>query len=334
MAIFLYLEAIYIFFIINYISAFCLKKKRKKKKEKGKTKFKNPPVSKTPKSSLPKTRVSAFKDCTNKRQNSAFQSPPKLSTMDTASESYQKMLHESIQRFFAEYEKGVSDFSAFSSIFFRLMQASPDPPLETVWFYSALNFHSSNFTIQDPILVYRELFQLIVTCSALCNSGLKRIALLAPVIYELYRLVSEKRGFWLNSDVEFLVEGIVSYLSICCCKNSDPEVGSVHLGPGFLDVVRVWTVGRLEGNRTFGDDLSVFFPLVSDEVCQGVGVGCGVGYLAGIVMSEAFITRLCLKFDSGASRAELEKDMRNLAVEMISGFRNCYFFGEILFSSI
>ncbi|RVW52430.1 hypothetical protein CK203_072054 [Vitis vinifera] len=249
--------------------------------------------------------------------------------MDTASESYQKMLHESIQRFFAEYEKGVTDFSAFSSIFFRLMQAA-DPPLETVWFYSALNFHSSKFTIQDPILVYRELFHLIVTCSALCNSGLKRIALLAPVIYELYRLVSEKRGFWLNSDVEFLVEGIVSYLSICCCKNSDPEVGSVHLGPGFLDVVRVWTVGRLEGNRTFGDDLSVFFPLVSDEVCQGVGVGCGVGYLAGIVMSEAFIMRLCLKFGSGASRAELEKDMRSLAVEMISGFRNCYFFDTLL----
>ncbi|KAJ9701945.1 hypothetical protein PVL29_003940 [Vitis rotundifolia] len=250
--------------------------------------------------------------------------------MDTASESYQKMLHESIQRFFAEYEKGVTDFSAFSSIFFRLMQASPDPPLETVWFYTALNFHSSNFTIQDPILVDRELFQLIVTCSAICNSGLKRIALLAPVIYELYRLVSEKRGFLLNSDVECLVEGIVSYLSICCCKNSDPEVGSVHLGPGFLDVVRVWTVGRLEGNCTFGDDLSVFFPLVSDEVCQGVGVGCGVGYLAGIVMSEAFIMRLCLKFGSGASRAELEKDMRNSAVEMISGFRNCYFFDTLL----
>ena len=243
------------------------------------------------------------------------------------------MLHESIQRFFAEYEKGVTDFSAFTSIFFRLMQTSPDPPLETVWFYSALNFHSCNFTIQDPVLAVRELFEVIVTCSSLCNSGLKRIALLAPVIYELYRLVSEKRGVWLNSDVEFLLEGIVSYISICC-KNPDPEMGSIHLGPGFLNVIRVWTVGRLEGNCTLGDNLSVFFPLVNDEICQGVGVGCGVGFLAGIVISEAFIMRLCLKFGSGASRAELEEDMRNWAVQMISGFRNCYFFGEVLFSPI
>lgn len=293
-----------------------------------KTKFKNPPVGKTPKSSLRGTRVSAFKRCTKKRQYRAFRS-----SMDSASEPYQQMLQESIQRFFAEYEKGVTDFSAFSSIFFRLMQTSPDPPLETVWFYSALNFHSSNLTIQDPVLVVRQSFEVIVTCSSLCNSGLKRIALLAPVLFELYRLVSEKRGLLLNSDVECLVEGIISYTSICC-KNSDPEMASVHLGPGFLDVIRIWTVDRLEGNCTFENDLGVFFPLVSDEVRQGVGVECGVGYLAGIVMSEAFIMRLCLKLGSGASRVELEKDIRNWAVQMISGFRNCYFFGEVLCSSI
>ncbi|XP_010648329.1 uncharacterized protein LOC104878980 isoform X2 [Vitis vinifera] len=112
--------------------------------------------------------------------------------MDTASESYQKMLHESIQRFFAEYEKGVSDFSAFSSIFFRLMQASPDPPLETVWFYSALNFHSNTLLrmLLEPVLPVTSLLSAE-------DEVLLRKVLYDAVIMEKYTFLNPQIGIQL-----------------------------------------------------------------------------------------------------------------------------------------
>ncbi|KAF8388845.1 hypothetical protein HHK36_025525 [Tetracentron sinense] len=255
--------------------------------------------------------------------------------------NYQIMLKESIDRFLAECRKGISDFSGFGSIFFRLLQARVDPPLEVIWFYCAVSSRSSNLTGDDPlnrVLMAKDLFQLLAACSASCN-GLKSIAILAPVLFELHRLVvdlpekklSLKTEKKLKREIECLIEGIVSYISICCCKDSSEEEASVVLLPCFADLVRVWTVDPLDGNQEIREDLRVFFPLISDEICLGLEGGGGVvSYLAGVIITEAFLLRLCLKFRVGLSRSELRKELRTWAVGSITGFRNCYFFETLV----
>lgn len=133
----------------------------------------------------------------------------------------------------------------------------------------------------------------------------------------------------LSTEVENLLEGIVSYSSICCGGGvviEEEEEGLTVSGSGFSDVLRVWMVDKCSG----GDELKVFFPIVSDEVRNLIRVGCGVGYLAGVVMCEAFLLRLCLKFGSGNSRVELEKDLHNYAVQTINGFQSFWFLDTFL----
>ncbi|KAG7941272.1 hypothetical protein I3843_16G031200 [Carya illinoinensis] len=254
--------------------------------------------------------------------------PLKPSNYPYPADPYQPMLQESIHWFMAEYRKGVTDFSSFSSIFSRLIQILPDPPLEIVWFYSALTVHAAKLTAQDysskRVTVVKELFQLLVSCSSQCGHS-KRIAILAPVIYELYCLMLDKKN--LDREVENLLEGVVSYSSICCgVELEEEEEGLLGLNSSFSDVLRVWMVDRTE----VGDGLKVFFPLVSEEVRKGIGMGCGFGYLAGVVMCEALLLRLCLKFCSGNSRVELEKDVCNCTVQMITGFGSFWFLDTIL----
>ncbi|KAA8525177.1 hypothetical protein F0562_006959 [Nyssa sinensis] len=250
-------------------------------------------------------------------------------------DSYELMLKESIEHFLVEFWKGGSHFSGFGSIFFRLVQTMTDPPLEVIWFYSAVTFHSSKSIFQDPskkMLVAKDLFQLLVSCSSPCN-GFKKVALLAPVVYELYNLVFEFswEDLCLKRDIEDFLDGIVSYISICCSNISEEhDNGLDNLTACFVDLIRVWTVDRVGENCEFGDNLRVFFPLVSDDVRQAVGLGYEVNFLAGVVMSEAFLLRLCLKFGWGVSREELQKDMQNWAVQAIMGYRNCYFFDVLL----
>ncbi|XP_059454454.1 uncharacterized protein LOC132184734 isoform X2 [Corylus avellana] len=245
-----------------------------------------------------------------------------------APDPFQTMLKESVHRFLAEYRKGATDFSNFGSIFSRLLQNLPDPPLEFVWFYSALTFHSAKLTgtAQDDsskrVSVVKELFQLLVSCSSPCGEP-KRIAMLAPVICELYCLVLDKKS--LNPEVESLLEGLVCYSSICCGAGLEEEDAG-FAGSGFSDVLHAWTVDKIG----IGDELRVVFPMVSDGVRKAIRMGCGVGYLAGVVMCEALLLRLCFKFwlGSGSSRMELEKDVRDSAIHMINGFRSFWFLGE------
>ncbi|KAK7835670.1 hypothetical protein CFP56_023319 [Quercus suber] len=242
---------------------------------------------------------------------------------------YQPMLTESIQRFLTEYRNGVTDFSNFGSIFSRLLQIVPDPPLQILWFYSALTFHTSKLThhhhhspISKRVVLVKELFQLLTARSSPCGQ-FKKIATLAPVIYELYHLAVQHDKKISRKEIENLLEGVVSYTSICCGGGGgDCEVVGVKeedeslTVSGFSDVLGVWTVDNC-GDR---DELRVFFPVVSEEVRNGIRVGCGVGYLAGVVMCEAFLLRLCLKFGSGNSRLELEKDLHNWAIQTINGY--------------
>ncbi|XP_043704430.1 uncharacterized protein LOC122654418 [Telopea speciosissima] len=252
-------------------------------------------------------------------------------------ENYEIMLKESIERFLDQCRKGISDFSGFSSIFFRLLQARVNPPLEIIWFYSAVSFRGGNLVGHDPqsrVLMAKDLFQLLAACSASCD-GLKSIAVLAPVLFELYQSVvdlpekklSSKAEKKVTREIEGLIEGIVSYISICCSKGSDEEDASVALLPCFTDLIRVWMTDRLERNRDVREDLRMLFPLVSEDILQGLAGGeCVVGYLTGVVIVEAFLLRLCLRFRAGLSREELKKDLRTWAVCSVTGFRNSYFF--------
>lgn len=201
-----------------------------------------------------------------------------------------------------------------------------DPPLEITWFYLATTFHSS----VKSIAAVKDLFQLLVSCSN-PYSGSKRVAVLAPVVSELYYIVVDclGKGLGLKGEVEGLVEVVVSYILLCCSNSSEEwGNGSGNLTGGFVDLIRVWSVGRVGERREFGDDLRVFFPLVSGEVRSEVSAGCGAGFVAGIVMVESFLLSLCLKFGSGVSGEELQKDMQHWAVQTITGFQNGCFFGE------
>lgn len=241
------------------------------------------------------------------------------------------MVQDSIIQFLAAYRRGATDFSDFSSISTRLLNNFHDPPLENVWFHSAITFQAKKFTVQDPLERVSEakyLFKQLVSfgdwyCS---NSALKRIALLAPVVYELYNLLSENR--YLEGEFEMLLEDVVRNSSVnssIFCEYGRKGGDDGGLNFCFLDTIRVWTVGRFG----VGDELEAFFPIVSDEVRKGMmKMGCKVSYVAGVVMCEALLLKLCLKFGLDISRVELEKDIRDLAFQTMTGFQSSYFFGE------
>ncbi|XAR69262.1 hypothetical protein NMG60_11000788 [Bertholletia excelsa] len=246
---------------------------------------------------------------------------------------YEVMLRESINHFLLEHKRGCSDFSGFESIFFRLVQAMTDPPLEITWFYSAVTFRGSCKSMLGVVVAVKDLFQLLVSCSSQ-SDGLKRIAVLAPLVYELYYVVVDclkrDRHLCLKKEMEGLIDGIVSYISMCCSNYEWRENGMEILTGSFVELVRVWTVDRVGKNCEFGDDLRMFFPLVSDEVVKGISVGSEVSYLAGIVMVEAFFLRLCLKFGLDTSREELQREMPNWAAQTMMGYQNCYYFDMLL----
>ncbi|GLT97286.1 hypothetical protein SLE2022_148590 [Rubroshorea leprosula] len=242
--------------------------------------------------------------------------------------TYHPILSESIDRFLAEYRNGATDFSNFSSIFSRLLHNSPDPPLEVVWFYSALTFHADKSTVQDPsqrVCATKGLFQLLSSCSCSCNAVTKAAAL-APVVYELCCLLSEEKCS--KSEAESLLEGVISYISLCNTQEAEEDY---RLSSHFVDLLGVWMVDRIgESNGVRIDYFRAFFPIISEEVRGSIVLGCGVGYLAGVVMCEAFLLRLCLMFEKGLSKMEVEKNAHHCAVQMITGVRSLYLLDVLL----
>ncbi|OAY76475.1 hypothetical protein ACMD2_15174 [Ananas comosus] len=253
--------------------------------------------------------------------------------------NFQSVLKESIDRFLVEIQKRDScDFSPFRLIFFRLLQSSSDPPLEIVWFYSAVGYHEAIAGKRDDplgrVAAVKDLLQMLAACSASCG-GAKCLALLAPAVSELYYCalaaakLPKKEAKRVNKEMECLVEGILSYISICSSKSSGGGDSTPScLLPGFGDLVRVWTVHHANNK---GSGFGVLFPLVSDETRYEFSKeGCGIGYLAAVVVAEAFLLRLCLKVQGGGSpRPELQKELRIWTVSSITVFQNRVFF-EIL----
>ncbi|KAL0311889.1 UNVERIFIED_CONTAM: hypothetical protein Sradi_5588200 [Sesamum radiatum] len=251
------------------------------------------------------------------------------------------MLKESIKHFLTSYHCGSSDFSSFESIFFRLIQTMLDPPLEITWFYSAVTFHAAKLSPQTNLptrpLIAKDLLNLLVSCSNL-SSASKKIALLAPVVYELYNIVSEnrKKGLCVRKEVDKLVEDMVSYviMSAGVYDYGDRDVESDSVVVCFEDLVRVWTADQGGGQCNFGQNLRVFFPLMTDGTWKGMNSRFRLQELVGIVLCEVFFLRLYVSFGSGMCTEDLLKDMQDQMVQIIKGFRNCHFLGQFMHPSL
>lgn len=245
-------------------------------------------------------------------------------------ETYTRTLNQSIQELLAAVPEEDSKFPDFIDKFYELMQAQVDPPLECIWVYAALTFRSHKSTDEDPlnrVSALKNALQLITSCSASCSSS-KSIALLAPIVLEVFKLVSEcygndlisKREKKLMKEIKSLVDVIVGYVSMCCCKDLSEE-NDLDLIMPIEDLVRVW-MGLNAG-------LESFLPLVSSEICQVIKMrGWDVNYLAGVVICEAFLLKLSLSFHGKNALDGLEKELKSWAVGSIAAFQNIYFFGE------
>ncbi|XP_057968571.1 uncharacterized protein LOC131158036 [Malania oleifera] len=257
-------------------------------------------------------------------------------------EDYEAMLKQSIQELVDTRGKSVHEISALFSKFFVLMRAKVDPPLEAIWVYSSLSFRGRKSTEVEPRVRFsaaKDLFELLQACSAPCG-GLKSIALLAPVMFEVYALVvdmrekkdlSSKRDKKTMKEIESLIEVVLGYISVCRWEDSDGEkYASVNLISSIADLVRVWVEDRLEGNREAMEALELFFPILSEDARTRLNVReLDISYLAGVVVFEAFLLRMCLKFGVDVLRSELQKDLRTWAVGSINSIQSYYFF-EVL----
>lgn len=247
-------------------------------------------------------------------------------------ESYNLKLSQLIQTLLAQLGKQTTQSSKFVQEFYELMQTRVDPPLESIWVYAALTFrrhcHPKD-ELLDRIGAAKSLFQLISACSSSCSSS-KSIALLASVVYEVYNVANELFGKDLESkrekkvlkEVKSLVEVILGYINMCCSEDlvEEGELDCSNLVTPFSDLVCIWIDSNV--------GLQCFLPLVSGEVLKRLSKGrCGLGYLAGVVMVEVFLLKLCLNFQIGKSKEDLEKELRTWAVGSITGFGNFYFFG-------
>ncbi|KAI3772809.1 hypothetical protein L6452_04003 [Arctium lappa] len=255
-------------------------------------------------------------------------------------DEYELTINQSIQSLLNSLQNPNPDLSVFTSTFLKLMQAKPNPLLETIWIFSGLTFQINN-SLNDDLLgelsAVKDLFQSITACSDACSPSIC-IALIAPVIFKLHRLavdskkknVDSKRGKKANREIRSLLDVILGYFNVCCDQsNGDDDSGLVR---PLKDLVSIWVHGEKTENGAAFNGLKQFFPLFSDEIIdcvteESAGV---VGLLAGAVILEAFLLKLCLKFSDGSSRHELQNELRSWAVCSITGFHNFYFFDMLV----
>ncbi|XP_059284359.1 uncharacterized protein LOC132037771 [Lycium ferocissimum] len=252
-------------------------------------------------------------------------------------QNYETALNNQIQAVLDSlHELNSEKLLSLSSNFNELIQCRVDPPFEAVWVYSSLIYRSFSFE-NDPlkrVAAIKDLFQFIVSCSASCYS-FKSVALIAPVMYNVFKLVKGLKGFEQNGkkekkfvrEVNGLVDSILGYVNVCC---ESVEENNCDVSEGFVrpmrELVNVW----MWDNRV-EDEMRAFFPLLSDETVERVnGEGCEMGALAGCVIAEAFLLKLCLRFMEVGSRKELHDELRAWIVASITGIRNAYFFETLL----
>ncbi|KAM0071155.1 hypothetical protein Hdeb2414_s0001g00021661 [Helianthus debilis subsp. tardiflorus] len=250
-------------------------------------------------------------------------------------DEHKSAINQSIQSLLDSLQHPSPKLSEFTSKFLELMQAKPDPHLETIWVLSGLTFHTNNSQkddILDQVLAVKDLFHSITTFSA-SSSPSVCIALMAPVIYELYSVVidlkrkevDKKQGKKARREIRAFLDVILGFFNVCCEGSDGDEVFGL-IGQ-LNDLVSIWvhSDGSENGSKQF-------FPLLSDEVIHWVSEESGenLGVLAGAVIVEAFLLKLCLKFSDGSSKKELRNELRTWAVCSITGFHNFYVFDTLM----
>lgn len=231
-------------------------------------------------------------------------------------------------------ESNFQNSANFVSEFQQFVQSKSDPPLESIWVYATLTFNSKESEPFSRLSGMRDLFQLIVSCSVSCNS-IKSIALVAPVIYIMYKFILDLEGFELgskkvrklNGEIKSLVESVLGYVNVCCNafdQNFDELDGLV--GP-LGDLISFWTAG--DGDRAAkAGTLRAFFPLLSDDLVNEVSFeGCEVTDLAGFVVAEAFLLQLCWKIREEGFGEKVQNDLKYWIVGSITGLCSSYFYG-------
>lgn len=224
--------------------------------------------------------------------------------------------------------------SNFISEFHEFVQSKSNPPLESIWVYAALTFIPQKTEPFSRLSQIKDLFQLIVSCSASSNS-IKSIALVAPVIYNLHKFILDLKGFQLGSKkerklcgkIKSLVDSVLGYINVCSNgfdQNSD-ELESLIRPLG--DLISLWLLG--DGDEDMNaDSLRVFFPLLSDDITNRISVeGCEMIDLAGFVVAEAFLLKLCWKIQEEGFRENVQNDLRYWIVGSVTGLRCSYFYG-------
>lgn len=245
------------------------------------------------------------------------------------------IIKSSIQIFLTECPKRISNLSGLISPYRKLLDDFPNPPIGIVWCYGIVVFQScrpSSLLPPGKLLVVEEMLELVNECSCL-SSVLRRVAVVAPVVYLLYHLdfnFSAKDPSF-REEIGSIVEGIVNDMAICCSQYLDEgDQGSEDLGVHILDLIRIWMVGtvRDRGSEEI-DVLASFFPSLDSEFQPEVTV-C-LGYLAGVVLNETLLLRLRLKISLGIDKEDLPRNVLNVAIQTIKGFQNFYFLGESVF---
>lgn len=242
-------------------------------------------------------------------------------------ENYTLKLKNTMQEILSKLPKESPEFSHSIDALHELMQTKVDPPFDVIWVYSAIKFgcrKSLKGDILEQISAAKALFQLISACSASVG-GSKSIALLAPVVFMIHSVVKElfelKREKKAMKEVKSLVDMILGFMSICCSKISEEK--DLDLVLSLNDLARLWVD---DDDDDANDGFETLLPLVSSDVCGWI---CGgkfhVGYLAGAVMMEVFLLKLCLFFDMGMEKGELEMYLKSWSVGSISSFQNVYF---------
>lgn len=130
-------------------------------------------------------------------------------------------------------------------------------------------------------------------------------------------------------EMKSLVSAVLGYIGVCCSADNDYDNDGDFSRP-FEELIRVW-IGDGVGENIEGKELfKLFFPLLGDDIAERLSVeGSSVSEVAGVVIAEAFLFKLCLDLCWGDSKPEL-KELRNWAVGSISGFRNFYFFDALV----
>ncbi|KAE8671443.1 RING/U-box superfamily protein [Hibiscus syriacus] len=103
---------------------------------------------------------------------------------------------------------------------------------------------------------------------------------------------------------------------MCCCKgfSEENEGIDVDLAIPVEDLASIWIDRNI--------NLQSFLPLVSHEVCGLISErGFDVNYLAGVVVVEAFLLKLCLDIRIGAGGlVVLEDELKSWVVASIPAF--------------